>query len=200
MRPVILVPGTHAWRGDGRVDWYNSAQFLAHLTAHGYEPLDPRRPFVWSTDLGGVPFRGLAVWKAAGLNLYAYAVPPRCPERRVPAAETVVISHSHGLQVALCAAAEGLKIDTLVDVCGPVRMDLRGTAGQARPNIRRWVHVHAGRRDRWQWFGTLFDGYLGVVREHPLADQNVAVPEADHGQVLRDPRYFHVVTDALEGA
>lgn len=201
MNDVILVPGTHSWRGDESRDWYSpGSPFMKYLTGLGIALVNAERPFVWSTDLGGLGFGAgdLSVWKAAGLNLYAYVVPPRCPDQRLPAAETTIISHSHGLQVVLCACAEGLKVDTFIDVAGPVRQDMMPLAEAARPNIRRWIHVHAGHRDKWQWFGTFGDGFFGIVRQHPLADENVPVLKADHGDVLRNPIYFPIIGSCLQ--
>lgn len=197
---LILIPGTHAWDTDNTSEWYHpDSLFVQSLEDHGHILLDDERPFVWSTGIGGVGFgKGdLAVWHAAGINLYAYVVPPRCPERRVSPDQTIIISHSHGLQVVLYAAAEGLKIDTFIDVSGPVRKDMLSTARLARPNIRRWIHIHSGGKDNMQWLGELFDGHLGVVRKHPLADHNIEVKAANHGDVLRDPAYFGIIHGAL---
>ena len=81
---AILVAGTHSWSGDGRVDWYHpESAFSAFLRARGIEPIE----FTWSTDLGGVvpgTDRDRVLWLAAGVNLYQLAVPPLCPERRIP--------------------------------------------------------------------------------------------------------------------
>ena len=206
---LIAVPGTHAWRGpDGAGDWYHPGSpvlaYLASIPPPGTIALaDPAHPFVWSTDLGGaLPFTDtdLAVWLAAGENLYQYGAQPRCEQQRLPPEETVILSHSHGLQPVLVAAAKGLQIHTFVDVAGPVRKDMRAIAEAARPQIRRWVHIHAGHRDRMQWLGELWDGHLGVVREHPLADENVSVPQADHSEVLRLPQYFPVIARAVLGS
>lgn len=168
---------------------------MAYLASIGVTLLDATRPFIWSTRLGGVGFGDddRLGWKAAGVNLFAYVVPPRCPDRQVPPIETIIITHSHGLQVALYAAAEGLKIDTLIDVAGPVRRDMAYIARTARQNIRFWAHLVGGKRDLWQVAGALFDGHLGIVREHPLADTNTRVPGAWHGGPLRDPALFSFV-------
>lgn len=198
MKTVILVPGTHAWDGV-KEDWYSPGSlFVEYLRSIGYEPIDP--PFIWDTEVGGIGFGDvLRGWRANGINLLRFVVPPRCPDRRILPSETIVISHSHGLQVVLWAAARGLLIDTFVDVAGPVREDMMPAARDARPNIRRWVHIHAGRKDKWQWLGAMFDGNFGIVRQHPLADRNVREPQADHGDVLRTPRFFHHVGEALNG-
>lgn len=197
---IILVPGTHAWDGH-TAGWYSPGSlFVDYLHSIGVELLDAARPFVWSTRLGGLGLGDgdLLNWKASGVNLFAYVVPPRCPHLQVPSSETVILSHSHGLQPVLFAAADGLKIDTFIDVAGPVRADMMHVARAARPNIRRWVHVHAGRRDLWQWFGELGDGACGVVRKHPEAHDNIAVNTADHNDVLELPQYFPIIGKVLQ--
>jgi len=201
MKQVILVPGTHAWDGF-RKDWYSpGAPFHDFIpTVPGHELVCPDAPFVWSSRLGGVGFGDddLVVYHAAGVNLYHYAVPPRCPDKMIAPEDLVVISHSHGLQVVLYAAARGLKIDLLIDISGPVRADMFVTATKAKLNIKRWVHLYGGRKDRWQWLGGLFDGNVGIVRKHPLAE-NLEVPKADHSMVTRDPNYHALIQGILEG-
>lgn len=201
MKQVILIPGTHAWDGQKK-DWYSPGQPFHDFiqTVPGHTLVCPNEPFVWSTRLGGVGFGDgdLVVYRAAGMNLYQYAVPPRCPEERIPPADLVVISHSHGLQPVLFAAKYGLQIDLFIDISGPVREDMMDVARAARSNIKRWVHIHGGRRDRWQWLGELFDGRVGIIKNHPLAE-NLPVPEADHSVVTRDPRYHALILGILEG-
>jgi hypothetical protein len=201
MKQVILVPGTHAWDGVKK-DWYSPGQPFHEfmVTMPGHALVCPSNPFVWSTRLGGVGFGDgdLVVYRAAGMNLFQYCVPPRFPDLQIPPCDLVVISHSHGLQPVLFAAMYGLKIDLLIDVSGPVRQDLMPIAQAAKPNIRRWVHTYGGRRDRWQWLGGLFDGHVGVERKHPLAE-NLQVPGADHGEVLREPRHQLMIKGILEG-
>ena len=200
---VILVPGTHAWDGQ-TADWYTpNSPFVASLAARGIGLVGGDRPYVWSTDLGGaVPLtdRDTAVWAAAGINLYAYVVPPLGDGPAIPPDETYIIAHSHGLQVVLYACAYGLEVETLISVGSPVRQDMARIAAQARPRIRRWVHISGGHRDWWQVLGALFDGRVGVVRHHPWADENVTLPKCNHEDALRNPAYFHVVGDALLGS
>lgn len=201
MKQIVLIPGTYAWDGT-KLDWYSPGQpfheFLCALPGFGL--VCPEAPYVWSTRLGGVGFGDgdLVVYRAAGVNLYQYCVPPRCPQMQIPSEELVIISHSHGLQPVLFAAAAGLKIDLLIDVSGPVRQDMMGVAEVGSSNIKRWVHTYGGRRDRWQWLGGLFDGHFGIERRHPLA-KNLQVPGADHGEVLREPRHFNLIASILEG-
>lgn len=197
---VVLIAGTGAWANDSRVDWYcPTSPFVSYIAAHGIFPIfgkgiDQPCPFVWSTRLGGVGFgnHDLLEWAAAGANLFMYCVPPLCPDRRLLPSETNIIAHSHGLQVVLYACARGLKVNALVSVGSPIRKDMEATAKAARPNIGRWLHLHSDCSDRWQWLGELFDGHLGIVREHPLADLNDCVPNAGHSSVLERPEYFHL--------
>lgn len=145
-------------------------------------------PYDWSNDLD---LRDHHDQQAGGRSLFYYLVPPLRPEYAWPADETVVVTHSFGINVAIEAAALGLKIDRLLDIAGPVRKDWRTRTEQARGNIRRWMHVHSDATDKWQWLGELFDGHLGIVREHPLADKNVPIKHVGHSSILRDPKMFH---------
>ncbi len=206
---LVIVPGTNAWSGTKDADqwWYTGwpdpakcsplvrALFEARLRVLGTaEP-----PFVWSTDLGGIGFgdSGLRGWHAAGINLYYYCVPPLGAGRRVPPEDLIVLAHSHGMQAALYAAAEGLKIRRLVTVGGPVRKDMMAVAERARPNIAYWTHIHGNHKDRWQWFGTLFDGAFGIIRRHPLANRNIGL-DVSHSEILHKPQYYEALIGALQ--
>lgn len=196
MNPV-LVAGTNSWADDGRVDWYCPGHpFGQFLHAQGITPSydwnrSGAKPFVWSTDLGGVPFltrRHNADWSAGGAAL-AYFLMARSQR---PGEQTALIVHSHGLQVAAFAAAEhDLKIGTLISMGSPIRRDLAPQYAKLRANTQYWLHVHSDRTDRWQWFGELFDGHLGIVRECPLADRNDFVARVGHSELLRDPAQYH---------
>lgn len=189
---AVLVAGTHDW-SDDRTGWYApGSSFVDLLQSQGITPVfADGRPYTWSTALGGVGFgnRDLAGWEAAGINLLAYCVPPLCPSYRIPGDDLLVITHSHGLQVALFAFAHGLK-GRLIDVSGPVRKDMEMITRLALPNIRHWLHIHSDRSDTWQWLGELFDGKLGIVRQHWAADRNDCVPKVGHSDLLRDPAQF----------
>jgi hypothetical protein len=202
---TVLIAGTHAWRNDGRQEWYcPGSPFATFLESQHVSPLfvpdtvtEKPQPFVWSTAIGGVGWGSgdLVAWAAAGVSLFQLVVPPLCPERRVPAAGLALIAHSHGLQVALYACAAGLKVDTLISVSSPIRKDMTATAQRARPNIRHWLHLHSDGSDKMQWLGELFDGHLGIVRAHPLADVNEATPGVGHSDVLNRPEDFHYWVD-----
>lgn len=189
MNPV-LVAGTGSWDDDGRVDWYAPGHpFQRFLEDHGvYPAFQGGKPFVWSTDLGGVPWSGKRDWSAGGAAL-AYFV---MADRRLSAANTALIVHSHGLQVAAFAAAEhDLKAATLMSFGSPLRADMQARYEALRRNVGTWLHVHSDGSDRWQWLGELFDGHFGVVRETKLADRNDFVPEVGHSELLRDPKQYH---------
>lgn len=191
---LILVAGTGSWKNDGSVDWYvNGSNFTKMLADKGKPAsfLNGVRPFVWSTGLSGVPLitqKHHVEWAAGGeaLDYFAFAISSCSPQ------PLSVIAHSHGMQVALYAAGVcGRRIDRLITVAGPVRDDMQHVAEAARANIGTWLHLHSDKSDRWQWYGELFDGHFGVVREHPLADKNDTVAGVGHSEILRDPAQYH---------
>src|SRR4051812_21317596 len=186
--PVIFVPGT--WGMDNPLDWYSpTSSFSAFLAKFDLEEPVPDRPFVWTTNIDGVHDKHWD-WIAGGAALYDYIVPAIAPQDCIPASQTRVVAHSHGLQVVLYACAAGLRVNNLVSVGGPVRKDMMDIAAKAKPNIKNWLHLAAD-GDRMQLLGELFDGHWGIRREHPLADKNDKMPrEAGHGGVLRDMRYY----------
>jgi hypothetical protein len=198
MTQYFPINGTHENRQEGTA-WSSPVSPLStFLAAHGLSNFLLTRPsFDWSDDLDLFAWDHHA-WEAAGQSILNYLVPPLAPERRWPPDETVLITHSHGIQAALYAAAQGLKIDRLLDVAGPVRSDMMDVARQARPNIRRWLHVHSDFSDRMQWLGEMFDGHFGIIRQHPLADVNVGIKKVGHSGLLRNPKYFELwVEDGL---
>lgn len=196
---IILVAGTNGWnpRATQKAWCDPGSDFARFLEAEGFSVAfgaaadGSPRPFVWSTDVGGVGFGDgdLKVWHAAGLNLYSYIIPPLYPRERIAPADTKIIAHSHGLQVVLFACAAGLKVDTLLSLGSPIREDMQATTSAARPNIRRWVHVHSDGSDWWQWLGALFDGNVGIVRAAARADENIAIPKVGHTDLLNKPEH-----------
>lgn len=194
-KKVILVAGTHSWDPDHigmAPDWFeDGSPFVKMLVSNGVDVVFSNgRPFTWSTELGGtfLSKNDTGLWHAAGLNLYSYVVPPLAPDRCIPPEELVVLTHSHGMQVALFAFAAGLRGD-LVSVSGPVRGDMKKVTEKARGNIGNWLHLHTSGWDFWQVAGAMFDGHIGVVRKQPLADKNDTM-EGGHTTILRDPTCF----------
>lgn len=184
----IPVPGTWGEKQRG-LQWFQVGSPLdAYLKPQGLLNLcaNAASPYGWSTDLDFD--RGdHKAWEAGGEALFYYLVPQFDPiAEPFPPSQTVVISHSHGLQCVLYAASLGLKIDRLVDIAGPVRTDMMSIAAKARPNIRAWLHVYCpGLKDYMQLLGELFSGGQ-PHRRHPLADLNLGVPSVGHSGLLYD--------------
>lgn len=185
---IVLVAGTNSWGNNDAVDWYVPAHaFAKYLESHGLEVMsDSGMPFIWSTDLDGVVLdrKNHTDWSAAGAAL-SYFV------RMHGVDEVDIITHSHGLQVVIFAIAHyGLRVRRLVSVGSPVRKDMEYLSSIAKQNIGKWLHIYSDKSDRWQWLGELFDGRLGIVRKHPLADRNDFVAKVGHSEILRDPSKY----------
>src|SRR5438128_12700650 len=98
-RRYILVDGTHGSRRAG--DWTDPAHHFARtLASAGCVPVSAARPFDWDTNVDGI-FGSNDTWIAGRANLYKYAVPVLCEERRVPSDELLVIEFSRGVEVAV---------------------------------------------------------------------------------------------------
>jgi hypothetical protein len=192
---TVCIAGTHGWSDDDQVRWYcKGSPFITMLERRGMCPFftpDCGDPFIWSTDLGGVGFGSgdHKVWSAAGRSLKNFCVPPLAPHLRIPAERLQIITHSHGVQVALYAAAKGLKIDRLISVTGPVRRDMQAVIEKARPNIRYWRQVWTD-GDWMQLLGGLFDWRIGVSRKFSQADNNVKIPGIGHSGLFQDARHL----------
>lgn len=198
MNPV-LVAGTSSWKNDNRIDWYWPGHaFGEFLVEQGVSPLfDGDKPFIWSTELSGIPMfskNSKSDWAAGAAALAYYVIAMK--DRR--AGETAIIAHSHALQVtAYAAAIHGLKINTLITVGSPIRKDMSLAYERLRANTKYWLHLYSDWSDRWQWFGELFDGHLGIVRQHPLADENVCTPGVGHSDLLRERDRYHLWKEKL---
>lgn len=193
MSATVLVGGTWSL-DDGDVDtldtrvtagafdelpwWHPLSPFGQEGRAHDVL-IDPE-PFIWSTELDGIKGRNWGWW-AAGHAL-RYFVHGKYPPLAVQLVPVNIVAHSHGGQVAIYAAAQGLIIDTLVTVGTPVRRDLRRFCQVARVNIRRWIHVYSP-NDPVQLQGVLGDGGgpLEWPRDVSQADQNVEEPTKEPG-------------------
>lgn len=204
----ILVAGTWSWGQKNDVDWYCPGHpFGTFLTDHGAPPTydnsgacgpatgrtstGPRyvdQPFIWSTDLNGLPWRGKKDWRAGGAAL-TYFVTEKLGRR---SDQTALILHSHALQVGAFAALEhGLKAAVVITVGSPIRKDMRTCYEALRRNCGYWLHLHSDLSDHWEILGEMFDGSLHFTRTAPLADQNDFVPNVGHSELLRDPTKYH---------
>ena len=186
---VVLVPGTHGWRGFATSGqwWQPGSPFVRMLEGAGIEVL---APYVWSTDLSGTWWTGRREWEAAayGCATHLEHYGP-CAHRPVH-----VIAHSHGGQVVALAATLGANLASLITIAMPVREDMMPVYVAARHHVRDWLHVYgAGWRDRMQWLGALMDGHVGVRRHlglaplpgHTIVDHRLT--GIGHSDVLRTP-------------
>lgn len=206
MTPVLLVAGTHGFgRSTGRQWWEHGSPFTVYLQSRGCSIIGAKqnRQFSWDTDLDGFGWihrnaKRHINWECAGIGLYAYLVPPLVPESEdyVRVRDRNIIAHSHGAQVVAYACATGLRVNRLITVGSPVRADMDDVYRRARPNIASWLHVHSDSSDRWQWFGELFDGHLGIVRAQQWADRNKLVAGVSHTKLLEDVEKFRLWEDA----
>jgi hypothetical protein len=193
---VLLVQGTHAFGRSGEtVEWWNSrSPFCEFLQAEGFEILGAQQPYVWESGLDGTGWFGKAQrhikWRAAAHNLHAYLRNPLVPVDYVPRADRNIIAHSHGLQVVAYACLYGLMVNRLVTVGSPVRADMSAVYEAARKNIQSWLHVYSDGSDRIQWYGTLFDGHVGILRKVKVADVNLKIPKVGHSRLLNDQACF----------
>lgn len=220
---VLPIMGTHAWgRSDPTAEWWYAGSqmppvvapaspFCQFLRGEGCEILGADCPFVWDTDLDGIgwlkrrPHKKHINWESWGhaLGFYLWPRLRGYYQTYVPVEERNIIAHSHAMQVvAYCCATAGVEVNRLLTIGSPVREDMYEVYARARPFIREWMHVHSDGSDRTQWFGTLFDGHLGVVRALPaqvtltsgtvvdLNVRNVRIDAVGHSKLLNDPACF----------
>lgn len=177
-----LVDGTH---GAERKDDFTApgSPFLKTINAL-VPPVSEEYPYKWDTSLDGLGKEN-TVWMAAGANLFMYLVPPLCPDRRVKPEDLLVITFSHGAQVALYAFALGLK-GRLITVNPPIRREMVEVAEVAKPNMISWLNLYGDWRDVWAVLGAALDGHLGLTRKYPegLCNAQELVP-GGHGDALR---------------
>jgi hypothetical protein len=189
----VAVPGTGAF---SRPDEWSSlgSPFTQFALARGFVSLTERAtmPFIWSTDVNFGSGKH-ADWVAGGAALFYYITSPAQPQHSVPGYRTNVIAHSHGGQVALYAAAYGLKINCLVTIGKPVLKSMEPIIERALPNINRWLCLHS-KTDWIQILGSLFDGRLGFARAEKQATRNDEMPKG-HSDILRDPSLFPLWVD-----
>lgn len=200
------VHGTWGWPATSGDWWQADSPLSWFLMRHGLAPMRPKDLFSWSGDVDGWlrwPFganRSHCDWQAGGKALRWYLRDGRSRRNYVRVTDRRVIAHSHGLQVVLYACSEGLRVDRLLSVTGPIRDDMAEIAARARPNIRRWVHVHTDAKDRMQVYGAMFDGVWGIHRKaiwgSVHADEHIEIPGIRHSGLLNDPALFHWWADA----
>lgn len=166
--------------------WYSDRQspFAKFLYGERFEPIrdEAGLPFRWSTDLDGVQVWARHSQWQAGADALRYFL------HGVPYEQRNVISHSHGGQVALIAAAAGCRLRSLTTVGTPVRADV--PALEASKRIGLWQHIHDETFDLMGSLGAWFDRHVSTDRFFDVPGVvNISVKDISHSKVLRDPAY-----------
>jgi hypothetical protein len=214
---LTLGPGTHAIRGGLRSagDWFHDgSDFCARAFDHGLAC----SYFPWPTALGGIAFwktwvgqqPDLGDWEIPALNLKERFQPEEVNPIYWPRQSRInIITHSHGAQPTLIAAALGLKIGVLVTVSAPIRADVLFNYGEhARKNIAYHLEYFSV-EDRIQMAGGLGDGHFGVMRRFGdyqvngrapyAADECITMPEpCGHSGLLHDVKYMSELETAFQ--
>lgn len=214
---LTLGPGTHAIKGGlrSRGDWFHDGSNFCELAySHGIAC----NYFPWPTALAGAafwkPWLGIKPdmqdWEIPALNLKERFQPIEIPEQHWPRQSRInILTHSHGAQPVIIAAALGLKINVLVTVSAPVREDVLYTYGErARKNIAFHLEYRS-LNDRIQFAGGVGDGHWGPMwsfadfkvngRRIWTPNDDVLLPEeCGHSRVLHDPKFIGELLTAFQ--
>lgn len=185
----VFVHGT----GDRRPAWARPGSPMREtLWALGWQHYQhPLSAFSWSGEVGRLLwFLNRRDWEAAGESLRNWA--------QVIHEPVAYISHSHGAQVVMHAAALGMKVPIWIDISGPIRRDVLKVYPQAKAQIGLHLYVHdAGRWGDWMRIGgQLFDGSWGFPLQHPYAT-SIGLKDVGHSGVLTEPKHLHFWKDAI---
>lgn len=178
----IPIPGTFSWDEDPLVyQWYErGSSFETYLREEHDIHQHPRGYLTWSTALDGVFWKkNMAVWKAAAKHL-------ACHLETVPWQDRNIIAHSHGGQVAIMAAASGLRFRTLITVGTPIRKDVERFADTAAGNIDYWFHICDSHTDLVSILGALFDGRVRIKHRFDQANDVDDICGIGHSKILND--------------
>lgn len=190
MRPMtrwIGVLGT--WGAYRSNRWDLESPLTRFLERQGFAPARPGRPFNgWTTNLDGVPVLANGNdWEAGAEAVTYYA-------ESLPYESLNFIVHSHAGQCLLIAAANGLKVRSLVMVGTPVRKDIElSVAPAAVTNIGRCLHITDARWDVMGFAGAVFDGRWSLRRTFRVPGiESVQARGIGHSGLLTDPSTFHL--------
>jgi hypothetical protein len=193
------LPIAGTWGQDDGWVIDNADPFTCELARYGLEPLrriDGTPLFNWPAKLSGLPFLRRKYWQQWGLTLGHTLI-------RLPYIDRNLIAHSHGGQLAIIAAANGVKIRTLTTIATPRRKDV--PAEIAVNNIGYWQHVFDPKKD-WtatvghrirRTLGQLGDGDVSLERRFLIPGiQNIGIPKVSHSNLFHDPTMLHWLADA----
>lgn len=183
---IVPVHGTFTVPSKGLAWFEKGSDVHDALVKHDYDFVHAEDPFAWSGDLDGMfaGKRSHTDWEAAGRSLRYFL-------QDVPYQDRNILTHSHGLQVALYAASQGTKFRRLISLTGPVRTDMAEVTRRGRGNIGPWLHVYSP----WDWtqlFGcVLANGtWSWPSCTHSFADENRSIPKVGHSGLLTNPKHI----------
>ncbi len=158
------------------------------MAEHGYENARPNNEPLWSGATGGViPGDEHRVWRFGGLNTSKLLLALPLEDRNL-----VCLSHADQV-IAYCCVENGVQINNLITLMGPVRKDMeehyRGLVNQV---AGQWVHVHAQWwKDKMQLLGALFDKGLRYRRAMKIEGvEDVQIKGVSHSSIVRNPEHF----------
>ena len=200
---VLLVHGSHDSRewtkttGDRSVirTFADAVVNLGHELVTGWD---------WSAAVGGIiPFTraDLNIWSVSGEVLANMVAPIRCRHCAIPGKDLAIIAWSHGRQPVRYALEAGLRAHTVIFVSGPIRRDVARETPRCYDRVSdRIVSLHGDWHDRWQIWGALFDGRLGIRRNDPHPQVTNVRYAGGHGDLIHDPPRFAEVLRYLPPA
>lgn len=184
-RVVVLVKGT----GDPALMlWAEPGSAFRRLVLEPYGIAVAARVDYWS----GALWFPCDDWKAGGVELAAALA-------MMPITMRNVLAHSHGLQVATCAATS-LQIYRLTSLSGPIRKDMMQSYAIAAHNAAFVTQISDTKLDRIQWGGQWFgftgisDRFLPLQRPFPEGSNvtEIRIPDIGHSRLLDDPQAFEL--------
>lgn len=214
---LTLSPGTHAIKGGlrSRGEWFHDGSDVCEFAgSHSIAC----QFFPWPTALAGIEFwkpwfgiqPDLGDWEIPALNAKERFQPSEVDPRYWPRPSRIHwLTHSHGAEPIIVAAALGLRVNTLVTVSAPIRADVLYTYGEAaRKNIGYHLE-YLSLNDRIQKAGGVGDGHWGTMssfadfrvngRQIFKPDDTIVMPEeCGHSKLLHEPRYMRELTSAFQ--
>lgn len=165
-------------------EWFtDDSVFTNTLRARNFIPIrgGDSRPFRWDGVINGLGDHQEA-WKAGADSLFYFI-------RDLPYANMNLIAHSHGGQLALTLASQGVKIRSLITVGTPYRYDV--PVDRAEKFIEYHQHIYDVKFDIIQWLGSLGDGKISNERRFLFPNViNYGLQNIKHSRILREEKYI----------
>lgn len=195
-RGVILVQGTAGWNQRW---WKPGSVFVRHLVEHGFQVLTgPNgKPFRWTTALNGWRAWRRVIglkdekrdWLCGGeaFSNFLWFVLTKFGREHLN-----VVTHSHGIWVAMLGVGPETPIRCLMTIAPPGRADMLAEIVAARPHIGYWVLVIDRDTDVWASLGGIGDGKVGIDRRFSFLppavrpDVTIMLPDVGHSKLLTE--------------